>query len=370
MGARLRVAVVGLGIGKSHLQAFARLPEQYEIVALCDTDSVRLGAGAAQFNVARRHSTLEELIAAGGLDVIDLCTPPFTHRALIEQSLAAGVDVICEKPLVGSLADADAIAGAAARAKGRLFPIFQYRFGNGIAKLKHLQAKGFARYAYFSTIETLWNRGAQYYAVPWRGKWATELGGCCLGHAIHAHDMLSYVIGPAQSVFAHLATRVNPIESEDCAAISLRMADGSLATLSVTLGAAEEISRLRFIFSDLTAESRGTEPYRPGKDPWHFKGKTPELDAGIAEALADFLPALEGFEGQFAAVYTAISGRGPAPVTLADARQSLELITAIYHSGETGEAVTLPVAPNHPKYRSWIPAAGGFDKSFGKAIDG
>ena len=52
-----------------------------------------------------------------------------------------------------------------------------------------------------------------------------------------------------------------------------------------------------------------------------------------------------------------------APVTLADARASLELITAIYHSGETGVAVTLPIPKDHPKYNSWVPAKGGFPKA-------
>jgi predicted dehydrogenase len=363
----LKVAVVGMGIGRSHLEAYAKLADRFEVVAVCDLDGDKARAAAAQFGIARVHADVGELLARERLDAIDLCTPPFTHRVLIEQALAAGVHVICEKPLVGSLEDADAVERAARSAKGRVFPIFQYRFGNGLAKLRHLQAKGFARTPYLTTIETSWRREAAYYAVPWRGKWATELGGCCLTQALHAHDILCYVNGRIRTVFAQLATRVNDIEVEDCAAVAIAMENGSVATLAVTLGAVDEISRLRFMFSDLTIESAGTNPYRPGNDPWIFKGRTDEVNAAVRAALADFVPGREAFEGLLEQVHAAIAGDAPSPVSLADARQSLELITAIYHSAATGTAVTLPIAQDHPRYRSWIPDAGTFARA---AFDG
>ena len=252
MSVKLRVAVVGLGVGKGHLESYAKVSDRFEVKAVCDLDEAKARVAGAEFGVAWHTPRFADLLSSSEIDIVDICTPPHTHRRLIEQALAAGLHVICEKPLVGSLSDADAIALAQKTAKGTLFPIFQYRFGHGLQKLKHLQSKGFAHTPYLSTIETAWRRDADYYEVQWRGKWATELGGCCLTQASHAHDMLSYVNGPVASVFAHLATRVNNIEVEDCAAISIGMANGSVATLSVTLGAAEELSRLRFMFSDFS----------------------------------------------------------------------------------------------------------------------
>lgn len=357
---RLKIAVVGVGIGRSHLEAYAALPVLYEIAAVCDLDLDRAREVAEPFGVARLVGDYTTLLKEGGFDVVDLCTPPNTHRPMIEQALAAGCHVVCEKPLVGSLADVDALEDAVEAAGRQLFPIFQYRFGNGLQKLKHLQAKGFARRAFLATIETSWRREADYYAVPWRGKWATELGGCCLTHAIHAHDILSYVLGPVASVSARLKTRVNAVEVEDCAAAAVEMADGSVATLAATLGAAEELSRLRFMFEDMTVESRSPEPYRPGKDPWVFTGKTAEGQVAIDAALADFVPGPESFEGQFARIHAALTGDAPPPVTLDDARASLALITALYHSAETGERVTLPIRSDHPRYRGWVPAARRF----------
>jgi predicted dehydrogenase len=357
MTRKLAVAVVGLGIGRAHLDAYEGLADRYVIRAVCDLDAAKSQATAAAFPGATPVIAFTDLLKLPDLDIVDICTPPNTHRGLIEQALAAGFHVVCEKPLTGSLADCDAIERAVAKAKVTLSPIFQYRFGNGLQKLKLLQSKGICGTPYLSTIETSWRRDADYYEIQWRGKWATELGGCCLSQAIHAHDILSYVNGPVRNLYARLATRVNPIEVEDCAAVSIEMANGSLATLAVTLGAADELSRIRFMFQNLTVESRSAHPYRIGDDPWYFKGKTPAVEAAIAAAFAEFKPSEESFAGQFARIHASITGGVSLPVTLADARASLELITAIYHSAESGTAVTLPLAADHPKYANWIPAA-------------
>jgi predicted dehydrogenase len=77
------------------------------VLALCDIDPKRLHGASQQFSTPRATVSFGELLAMPDLDIIDICTPPALH---LEQSLAAltaGKQVICEKPLVGSLADAD-----------------------------------------------------------------------------------------------------------------------------------------------------------------------------------------------------------------------------------------------------------------------
>jgi predicted dehydrogenase len=86
------------------------------------------------------------------------------------------------------------------------------------------------------------------------------------------------------------------------------------------------------------------------------------MDAAITTALSDFVPALESFEGEFALIHDTLTQGATTPVSLHDARQSLELITAIYYSAETGAPVSLPISKDHPRYASWKPAAGGFNK--------
>jgi len=168
--------------------------------------------------------------------------------------------------------------------------------------------------------------------------------------------MLCYVLGPPARMFAYTTTRVNPIEVEDCASVALEMADGSLASLGVTLGSAAEITRHRFSFSGLVAESN-TRPYTNSGDPWTFVGDTPELTEQIESALADFRPLPEHYAGQFYRFYEAVRCGGDMPVSLADARVSLELITAMYYSAETAASVSLPIGADHPRYASWLPQA-------------
>ena len=113
-----------------------------------------------------------------------------------------------------------------AKSKGLLMPVFQYRFGNGIQQAKTIIDAGLAGKPYVGTVETLWRRGPDYYAVPWRGKWKTELGGVLMTHAIHPHDIFTYLMGEPKSLFGRVATRVNDIEVEDCISASLEMESG------------------------------------------------------------------------------------------------------------------------------------------------
>jgi predicted dehydrogenase len=323
---------------------------------VCDIDAARARPVAQEHGIDRVITDLSELLRLDELDVVDLCTPPHLHFEQIQQVLEAGKHAICEKPLVSSLREVDELARVEASSGRRIMPIFQYRFGHGMQKLKLLIAEGVAGTAYLATVDTSWRRRPEYYDVPWRGKWATERGGALLSHAIHNHDLLCYVLGPPRRVFAYATTRVNAIEVEDCAAVALEMADGSAAALGVTLGSAPEISRHRFSFSNLVAESN-TRPYTNSGDPWTFVGDTPEASERIEATLAGFVPLPEHYAGQFYRFYDALRHGGELPVTLADARLSIELITGMYYSAETKQSVALPIGSDHPRYASWLPAA-------------
>jgi predicted dehydrogenase len=353
MSDKLRVAVVGSGIGKAHAVAFARLPDAFTLAAICDVNVARARELAETAHVAVVCSDLDEVCRRDDIDVVDLCTPPGLHFAQIQQVLAAGKHCICEKPLVGSLREVDALLAAEERSGKRMMPIFQYRYGNGLQKLKLLIDEGVAGRAYVSTIEMAWRRRMDYYAVPWRSTWAASLGGTLTGHAIHLLDMLTYVIGPVQDVFARTKTLVNPIEVEDCAAVSLEMADGSLVAMSVTVGSVEQVSRHRICFSNMVAESnRGA--YGASREPWTFVGDTPQWQERIDATLAHFTPLPEGFEGQFYYFAQALQTGAELPVTLHDARAAVELLTALYKSSLTHLPVSLPLKPDE-WYDGWIP---------------
>lgn len=352
---RLRVGVVGAGIGASHVEAYRALPDLYDVAVLCDIDPVRAEAVAAAHGVAATTTAFEDLLA-DGLDIVDICTPPHLHVPQATAALAAGAHVVLEKPVARSLAELDTLADAEAASGRTVSPIFQYRFGHGIQKLHHLRAKGFGAAPSVATAETHWWRSTPYYeAARWRGTFAGELGGCLTSHAIHIHDLLCEVLGTPTEVHARTSNRQNRNETEDMAVLSLAFANGAFATSSVTLGSRQQISRLRFCFSDLVAES-GLAPYNPGHEPWTFPDDDPDAAARVADALADFVPRPERFAGQFFRLHAALTSGATLPVTLGDARRSIELLTAAYWSAATGAPVALPLAPDHPYYHGWIPA--------------
>lgn len=353
MTRRLRIGVVGAGIGASHIEGYQALPDMYEVVALCDINDARRGEVAAQYGIAAQDKRFDDLLSRD-LDFVDICTPSGLHHAQVMQAMQAGHNIVIEKPVGKSLAEVDEQI-ALATATGRMAcPIFQYRFGLGVQRLHHLIAKGIAGPANMATAETHWFRGAEYYGrAAWRGTFDGELGGCLTTHAIHIHDMMCEILGPIASVHARTARRVNGNETEDMAVLSLGFASGAFGTSSVTLGSREEMSRLRVCFRDLVGES-GRSPYNPGHEPWTFPHDDDGEKARIAAALEDFRPLPERFPGQFYRLHQAVTGGSPLPVTLADARRSVELLTAAYWSARTGEAVNLPIGRDHPFYAGWL----------------
>jgi predicted dehydrogenase len=353
MNQKLRIGIVGTGVGVTHIHAFQNLPGLFEVVAVCDIQEARAQDVAKRFRIPRHVTDINDLYEMDDLDVIDLCTPSHLHVEQVLATLAANKHAICEKPVAGSLKGVDDLIRAEAESDKRMMPIFQYRFGNGLQRLKFLVDEGVTGHAYLTTVETAWRRRADYYET-WHGRWDTELGGSLVTLAVHAHDVLTYILGPVKRVMAHAKTLVNPIETEDTVSASLEMADGSLASLSVTTGSSVQITRHRFCFSNLTAESN-LQPYRNTTDPWTFTGDSSEAEKQIEKALDNFVPLPEGFAGQFYRFHQALEEDTEFPVTLADARASLELITAIYHSAETGQVVELPIGEGHPKYADYRP---------------
>ena len=348
---KLRIGVVGLGIGRLHVLALLRLRSHFDLVAVADPTPAR--RRQAQLIGIKAVPDLDALLALD-LDVVDICTPPHLHEAQIIQCLEAGVDVVCEKPLVDSVAAVDRLADAERRTGRRVAPIFQYRWGAGAQRLKRLIDAGITGRLLVATSETMWKRGDAYYAVPWRGTWEGERGGAILSHAIHLHDLLTWLGGAPAEVVGRTDTRFLDIEVEDCANALITTVDGALMTATVTLGATTETSRLRFCFENLTVES-SQSPYKPGAEPWMFAYSSKEVARRAAAALDGWTPPASGWRGQLAATQEALVSGGPLPVSLDDARTALEIVTAWYRSSRTGGPETLPLAADHPDRASWLP---------------
>lgn len=348
------VAIIGAGIGGQHLRGYQALPKRFTVKAICDLNLERARAVAGDDTSIHLTSDLDEVLADQSIQLIDICLPPHLHFPVTLKAHAAGKDVVCEKPIVRSLDEANALLGSVGKTGRNVFPVFQYRFGPGLRKLRALIDAGLAGKAFVASSDVHWNRGADYYDIAWRGTWKGECGGAILGHAIHAHDLLCHVLGPVEDVFAMADTRVNTIETEDCAALTLRMASGALATSSVTLGCAENMSRLRFCFEGFTAES-DTLPYRPTEGNWRFIARAPTTQAEIDAVLVTVGDGENSFAGFFEAVADAMEGHGGREVTMADGLQSIQLVTAIYRSIREARPIRLSEAAEGIWSKGWTP---------------
>ncbi len=348
------VAILGAGIGAQHVDAYLNLAEHYDVHTVCDQDSDKASALAAKVPGCTVESTLDTVIGNPDIDIIDICLPPQLHAPVAIQSLQAGHHVVCEKPLAESVQAAEDMIAAASAAERILSPVFQYRFGHSLDQLNALLNAGLAGQPNVASLETHWNRGEDYYAVPWRGTWAGERGGAVLGHAIHLHDLISHCMGDITQVNAMLDTRINAIETEDCAALSFRTASGALVTSSITLGAADDRSRLRLVYEQLSVES-GTAPYSPGQAEWTFNARDPARQIAVDTVVNEIARKEAGYAGQFLELARQLSGQPHANVSAASGLKSLELVAAIYKSAAQNKTVQLPLNVSDPYRQNWQP---------------
>lgn len=355
---KLSVAVVGAGVGASHVAGYRAHPDRYRMAAVCDLDIERAKKVAGEGTGTKAITDMAELLADPQIDIIDVSLPPHLHFSATISALEAGKHVVCEKPMTTSMADVDAVEAAMKRTGKQVLPVFQYRFGPGFQKLLHLMEKGLAGKPYSASLETHWKRGAAYYDVPWRGTWSGEQGGAIVGHAIHIHNLMTRLLGPVVEVGAFLDTKVNPIETEDSGAIAMRTQSGALVTSSISLGSATDMSRIRICFEHLTAES-GLDPYTIGSGDWTFVTGEIDRQASVDAALAEVTGVVERYEGLALHIHKALTGEPDAGcATFDEARHSIELITAIYQAARTRTIVPLPLDKSHPLYTGWVPKSG------------
>ena len=133
----LRVGVIGLGMGRAHIQGWQEHP-QVEVVAIADPDAARLALVGDELKVAGRYASAEAMLATEKLDVVSVCTPNKFHVELALAALAAGCHVLCEKPMAMNAAEAQAMLDAAKRNDRLLMIGFVRRFGNDCTIAKDL----------------------------------------------------------------------------------------------------------------------------------------------------------------------------------------------------------------------------------------
>jgi predicted dehydrogenase len=346
----LRCAIVGTGaIANSHAKAVAAYPRA-SLVAVTDLDGPAAERFAGTWSVPAVYRTLDELLAAEQPDVVHVCTPPIAHAAQAIAALAAGAHVVVEKPPAPSLDELDAMRAAAVAADRQLAVVFQQRTGTAAAHVRKLLASGALGRPLVATCETLWYRDADYFAVPWRGKWETEGGGTTLGHGIHQLDLLAFLLGDWASVQGRLWRLDRETQTEDVSTATVTFAGGTVAHVLSSAVSPRETSSIRIDTQKATITV--DHLYGHGHENWRIT-PAPHLDEVEAESWE--LPAVEERSDHgplLRDVFDALLSGSPLPPTADEPARSFEIVAAIYASAAADGAVITPAAlAQHPTHR-------------------
>ncbi|NAZ87987.1 Gfo/Idh/MocA family protein [Kineococcus indalonis] len=340
--------VVGTGaIAHAHAAALRTAGERVRLVAAVDVDEDRARGFAERWGVPATAGRLEDVLAAHPVDLVLLCTPPATHVPLAETALAAGANVVVEKPVALSLAQTDRLLAAEAASTGSVAVVSQHRFGSGVRRLAALVADGTLGRPLVATCLTQWYRPDAYFQVPWRGTFEAEGGGPTMGHGIHQVDVLLAVLGQWSEVSAMAARGARPTRTEEVSTATVRFASGALAAVVNSVVSPRETSALRFDLERATVElthlyGYGDEDFTVTAAPGHEEGVARAWAAGPAGVPSSHA-------AQFAAVLDALDAGTTPPVALRTARDTLELVAATYRSAFTGELVRRgDIGPDDP----------------------
>jgi len=250
---RLRVGVIGLGIGRMHIEGWRQHP-QVDVVAIADTDEKRLDAVGEQFGIAACYTDPLAMLGEAGLDVVSVCTPNKFHHGLTLAALQAGCHVLCEKPMAMNAAEARAMLEAARAAGKRLMINFSYRFSAQSQALKAQKDAGVFGPIYFG--RSVWHRR---HGMPGFGGWFGNKdlagGGPLIDLGVHRLDLALWLMDYPRprwvmgSTYNHLAGPLaaasgRHFDVEDLAAGFIQFENGASLVLEASWAAHIEEAEL------------------------------------------------------------------------------------------------------------------------------
>jgi inositol 2-dehydrogenase len=121
LAGKLGVGVLGVGeMGRRHAENLRRLVPEANLIAVADVAAGRAAQAASELEIEHSFTSLEDMLAHPGIDAVVIATPDKFHAKAIQTAAAAGKDILCEKPIAITLADAHAALAAIAKANVRL----------------------------------------------------------------------------------------------------------------------------------------------------------------------------------------------------------------------------------------------------------
>ena len=343
----LKFALVGCGrIAKRHseLLGFNNI-KNASLVAVCDIDEKKAKKIAERFNVPY-YTDMDEMMQKQTIDVVSVLTESGYHAKHVINLAKYGKHIVVEKPMALTLDDADLMIKTCDENACKLFIIKQNRFNFPVVKLRQAYEAGRFGKLVLGTVRVRWTRQQNYYDQDlWRGTWALD-GGVLTNQASHHIDMLEWMMGDVESVFAKANTSLVNIETEDTAVVTLKFKNGALGIIEATI--ATRPNNLEGSISILGEKgSVVISGFAVNKmQTWAFDQKE-EGDEDVLEKYSVNPPNVYGFGHQayYEHVVDSIINNKKQLIDGISGKKSLELIVAIYNSIESGKEVSLKSKP-------------------------
>jgi D-apiose dehydrogenase len=274
--APLRVGIIGAGmISRHHLIGWSRLGDDVRVVAVCDPDLARANQRAEEFGIAAVAGHAEAMLDEHALDVLDIISPRETHARYVELAADRGIDVLCQKPLTPTLAEA---ATLIRRVNGRIRLMVHenWRFRPWYRELSEwLRAGdlGHPLYAGMTMLSSglLPDRAGQRPALMRQPFMAHEARLMLTEVLIHHLDVLRWLMGPLRVIGARAARTIPEVKGDTLASVFLETPTGSPVVLTGTMAApglpARTDDHLQLVGSEASAFLAGTELRRLGSQP-------------------------------------------------------------------------------------------------------
>jgi UDP-N-acetyl-2-amino-2-deoxyglucuronate dehydrogenase len=343
----LRIGLIGCGrIAKRHAELLGHGQiEGASLAAVTDIVGAKAEGLAAPFGVPW-FTDMHEMVARTDPDVLVILTESGRHAEHAIALARYGRHIIVEKPMALTLDDADAMIRACDRHGVRLFVVKQNRFNVPVIKLREALERGRFGKLVLGTARVRWCRRQEYYDQDaWRGTWALD-GGVLSNQASHHIDLLEWMMGDVESVFAKATTALVNIEAEDTSVVVLKFKSGALGVIEATTAARpKDLEGSISILGERGTVEIGGFAVNELKV-WEFDVRTSE-DEDVLATFSVNPSNVYGFGHQayYQHVVNCIRDARPQLVDGLEGRRSLELISAIYESIETGREVSMRFVP-------------------------
>jgi len=229
-----RFALLGCGkIARKHAEIIQNHLEEGELVGVCDIDKEKSLDFGSKYKI-NSFVDFESMISKMTPDTIVVLTPSGLHAQNIRDLCKLKKNIIVEKPLALKLEDAKNILELCAKNQISLSVVKQNRFNKPIVLLKKYIEEGRLGKLFLSSVRVRWSRPQSYYdEADWRGSWRLD-GGVISNQASHHIDMIQWLMGDVESVYARGNNYLANIEAEDTAVVNLKFKNGALGVIEAS----------------------------------------------------------------------------------------------------------------------------------------